>query len=156
SEIELMFGVLAVWHIRDGIETVRVLVDSHLEETVRPEQLPSGQDLPIGEWLDAVSPSAHLVIGHEGDNDIGGYGIGFEKRRTRFCGPQVSVIVIEGRDVQRKFAVRLDAITNFIRQQVLGSKLIVAIDGYDDRQRAVERRYPGWNNRLVQPQALFG
>ena len=95
-----MLGILAIGHVGDWINTVLVLVDLHLKEAVRSEKFPPGKYFPIGEWLNAVRPTAHLVVSHQRKRNVGRYGVPFQEGRPRFGSPEIGVIVIEGRDVQ--------------------------------------------------------
>src|SRR6267154_2084730 len=138
----------AVWIVRrNWIQTVRILVNVHLQIAVGARQPPLRNDFPVCKQFDAVSSTAHLVACHKGDDDIGRSGAPFHKRRTRLCSTKIRVIVVEGRNIERKVAGCLYSITEFVREKVFGVELMAAENcNYRGERRGVRRR-PRWYNR---------
>src|SRR5437879_11039299 len=93
----------AVWIVRwDWIQTVRILVNVHLQIAVGARQPPLRNDFPICKQFDAVSSTAHLVACAKGDDEVGRSGTPFHKRRTRLCRPKIRIIVVEGSNIERE------------------------------------------------------
>src|SRR5437879_1334579 len=148
----------AVWIVRwNWIQTVRILVNVHLQIAVGAHQPPLRNDFPVCKQFDAVSSAAHLVACDKGDDDIGWSGAPFHKRRTRLCRMKIRVIIVEGRYIERKVAGCLHSITEFVREKIFGVELTGARQSataaaaedrnYRGERRGVHQRRPRWYNR---------
>src|ERR1700676_171135 len=137
SEIVLMARTRAVRKVWSRIQAVCVLVYVHAQEAVGPHELPSRQNLPLGEWLDTVRPPAHLVARDKRKNHVTRHRTADKDGCTRLSRSQICVIVVKGCKIQREGAGRLHAIADLISQKIFRSELTASKNRLNHRQGAI-------------------
>src|SRR5690348_4168880 len=145
-----------VRNVRSRIQAIRVLVYVHSQEAIGAAQFPSREYFPLGERLDAVRSAAHLVAGNERKHGVIRHRIACQYRRARFRGAQICVVIVEGREIERERTGRLDAIADFIGQEILGAEEGPPKTALADGKGTVKSRSARGKNALFHRQPSSG